>query len=227
MTHMTIPLPNSREEFCWKRLPPSGCEMCHLNRNVPTLLFSQYDRRFRPTYWWSLWWRWFYPKPRPQWVARVWLCGLEQWELPQWICWNYVWVWSYTELHLHEGEIPEKARWCSPTISNEYWHCVCVNRSTATTCIPGMSRPLDTWFVTSALIQTGKPCLSSSALWRMRRTQVLILSPSFWPITWPVPSSANSTLLKPGCCSVRSPSSQVHTEQVIENYSEMCNWSLI
>lgn len=104
---------------------------------------------------------------------------------------------------------------------------ICVNRSTATTCTPGMSRPLDKLFASSALIQTGKPCLSSSAPWKRRRIQVLILSPSFWPITWPVPSNANSTLLMPGCCSVKSPSSQVHTEQVIENYSKMCYWSLI
>lgn len=62
-----------------------------------------------------------------------------------------------------------------------------VHRSTATTCTPGMSRPSDKWFVTSAPIQTGKPHHFLSDPWKTRGTQALDLSPSTWPITWPVP----------------------------------------
>lgn len=89
-----------------------------------------------------------------------------------------------------------------------------LSRSTATTCSRSTSRPSARWCVTSAQSQTGRPRRSPSAPWWTRRTPVPASSPSTWPITWPVPSSASSTLLMPGCCSVRSPSSQVQIKQL-------------
>lgn len=85
----------------------------------------------------------------------------------------------------------------------------CVRRPTATTCSPDASRPSSRWFATSAPIPTGRQRRSPSAPWRTRRIPAPASSPSSWPITWRAPSSASSTLLTPGCCSAKSPSSQV------------------
>lgn len=70
---------------------------------------SQYDRRFGAADRWSVWSGWFYTQPRLQCVARVWLRGMEQWELPKRICGNHVWVWPHTKLYHHEGESPDNS----------------------------------------------------------------------------------------------------------------------
>ena len=178
---------------------------------------SQYDRGFGPADWWSVRPGWFHTKSRLQCVARLRLRWLEQWELPKWICGNHVWVWSHTKLHHHESESP----YYIILYSQFFMPLRCarsppiyLSRSTATTCSRSTSRPSARWCVTSAQSQTGRPRRSPSAPWWTRRTPVPASSPSTWPITWPVPSSASSTLLMPGCCSVRSPSSQVQIIQL-------------
>lgn len=177
------------------------------------LSVSQYDRGLGPADWWSVWPGRFYSKSWTQWMARIWLRGLEQWELPEWICRNNVWVWPHTKLYHDEGEVRDQKSWNSPWLFSSThltgW-LFSPLRSTATTCSRDTSKPSVRWFVTSALTRTGRPRHSPSAQRRMRRIRLPASSSSTWLITWPVPSSASSILLMPGCCSARSPSSQVH-----------------